>query len=358
MILQHVSDVARERWTDWMPGETTPPAIRYLGIPGSVEGGTTTFLALAPKRRRPLFAVKIHRHPGARDRALGESQVLSRIAALGPAVAGTVPRMLCCREIGGTWILIQSIVAGGPMGAPMSTAGIPALATASANFDAASEWLIRLRTAQGTSAETPGAADESSDRIAEFAERFPLTDAERAFVRELLAALPALGAMDRGIQHGDFCRQNLLCHEQGLNVIDWTDSRCDGHPLFDFCYFLTSYCLQVRKGIGIAGFVRMFEATFFERNAYQTIVAERLRAHARRSGIDAAAMPLLFAWFLVEQAMREYRKQRAFAQNGVLSRFTLYLASVNGRTYAEALTEHLWIYFFRFFAAHRHRFLA
>jgi len=56
-----------------------PEDIRYLCIPGSVEGGTTTLLGFLGGQRRPAFVVKIQRDASERELVERERMVLDAL---------------------------------------------------------------------------------------------------------------------------------------------------------------------------------------------------------------------------------------------------------------------------------------
>lgn len=345
------------RWDELVQERKRPRRIDYLGIPGSIEGGTTTFLAISTDNKPPLFAVKIHRNANEHERVKNEAAVLREIHARGGDVASSVPKVIFCEEMDGLSAIVQSILKGSPMTSPMTANGMPKHHQAASNMSAVSRWLGSLF--QTTYSECQGTLTPS--RLPEFMECFPLTSEERQFAKHLSDEILHLKTVRTGIQHGDYCRQNILCstqfHSIHLNVIDWTDSRLNGVPLFDFFFFITSYCLQVRKKVGIDGFLETFHTTFFERNPYQEIVCEQVRKHCDLLGIGREEISTLFGWFLVEQAMFEYNKLLKFARNGEFPRFTLYLAASQGKGYEEAAKEQLWIYFFKYFVKNRRCFL-
>ena len=80
-----------------------------------------------------------------------------------------------------------------------------------------------------------------------------------------------------------------------VGVIDWTFSRPIGLPLHDLVFFLGTYCLQVRKGHGVASLERMFAYTFLERNGYSRLANECLARYCRALDIDRSLVSVLFA---------------------------------------------------------------
>lgn len=351
-MLQALSDRILSDWGRLMPAVPRPSRLRYLGISGSVEGGTTTFLAFGPKQSAPLLAVKVHRDPDAGDRVASERAVLDAIGAAGGVPAGSVPRVFFCGDIEGHWLIVESILSGRPMRAVLTREGTPELTLAARNLDQAAAWLLELgRRTRDLEQPRSSAVQEGLRDIEAFTSTFDLSLDERTFLKAIAAELEAPGIGSEGVQHGDFCRQNILVDSgtvpPRLGVVDWTDSKRYGLPLHDILFFVTTYGLQARRRVGINGFVRLFEETFFESNAYSRIVEACLARYCEAASVPREHLDTWLGMFLVRQAMFEYRKMQRFARNGGLPRFTLYLAAVNERGYDDALKEQLWIYFFR-----------
>lgn len=354
MILPRVTARLMGEWRERLPTTPRPAAIRYLGIPGAVGGGTTSFLAFGERGAAPLFVVKIYRDPDAPQRAVNERDVLHLLARCGGALATSVPRPVLCESIAGRWVIVQSIVPGRPMAVSMGKAGRPDVETARRHMELVSDWLLRLRAAtapQDATGQTirDGALKESMEA---FAATFDLGSEEIGFVRRMAGQLGSHWTADP-VQHGDFCRQNVLVVpdklDRGVAVVDWSDCRRGGLPLYDLFFFLSTYWLQVRKDAGVGGLVAAFHDTFFEANPYASAVRELVRQHTIRAQVEWSMVKPLFCLFLVEQAMREYWNTERAARLGGLPRFTVFLAASSQSGYRDALKEQSWIRFFREF---------
>ena len=359
-MLPKLTSYILSKWDEFFPGSETPRRVNYLGIPGSIEGGTTTFLAFTDKSKKPVFAVKIHRHPDSQDRVLNERDVLNYIQIHGGVLAGSVPRVILCEKIADVWVIVLSIIKGQPMPASMTNDGMPELKSAINNINTASSWLAKLSGLgkNDTTDEIAGLLkDESLKTIDEFLYIFDLSKNERDYLNHVADNLDVAINGRAYIQHGDFCRHNiLLAINSGVTkvgVIDWTDSKRIGFPLHDLFFFLTTYYLQVRKYKGIKGFIRAFEDTFMNKTQYNRIVKQCITEHCRDIGIDAANVEMLFAMFLVERAIFEFRQIIRCAKHGSLPRFTIYLASQENLDYHQAVKAQLWPYFFSTFVARR-----
>jgi len=363
-VLPELTRTILRNWNSLFPGVKRPKTLHYLGIPGSIEGGTTTFLAFMDRGSKPSFAVKIHRAPEAQARVLNERRVLSYLHSQSSMlIKSSVPQVILCERIAGVWVLVQSILDGRPMVATMTRDSMPELKDASANIQLAADWLAQLRAATRDDG-TPFAALLKQDglkMIEEFSSTFDLSPGERNYLKVVRDGLDVATAVGSFVQHGDFCRHNILISRDPdgvrVGVIDWTDSKKVGFPLHDMFFFLTAYYLQVRKQGGLKGFIRAFEDTFLNSNPYSIIVKRCLTDHCRQVGVDITTLETLFVMFLLERALFEYRQVMRCSRRGALPRFTLYLAALEGFDYPQALKAQTWIHFFRVFVERRRDFI-
>jgi hypothetical protein len=350
-------------WDNFLQGVDKPKVINYLGIPGSVEGGTTTFLAFGDKYSKPVFAVKVHRDPDGQDLILNERDILNYLQVKGGLLAASVPQVILCERIGHTWVLVQSILEGRPMCAKVTNNGIPKVEEAAEKFDLACRWLSNMHvvTQENEVLKFEEARKDTLNIIQEFPNTFELSNEEYGFVQKIADNLNFLSYAGLFLRHGDFCRHNILidrCRgKTKISVIDWTFGRRAALPLHDLLFFVTTYFLQVRKHHGIPGFTRAFEYTFFDKSSYSELVKRYIAEYCQQIGIDLSLIKPLFAIFLMNQAILEYKKVLRCSRYGGLPRFTVYLATFENRPYHQALKEQLWIYFFHMFVKEQHRFI-
>ena len=351
-------------WRDFFPITDKPETLCYMGIPGSVEGGTTTFLAFPKGCPRPSFVVKIHRDPGEQARVFIERDILNHLQEKGGLLAESVPKLILCEKIAGQWVLVESVLDGSPMIATMTDGGMPELKEAKHNISLAASWLVELRAVtRADSTPLLGQLKEGGLKtISEFSNTFELSRSEKDYLGEISDSLKVTEDFEWFIQHGDFCRHNILVSQNAgsveeMGVIDWTFGKRAGLPLHDLFFFITTYFLQIRKGHGLKGFIQAFEATFFDRNPFSKIVKQCVSEHCLKVDVDASQVKNLFAMFVVERAMFEFEQMVQCAKRGGLPRFTLYLASQENLDYFQATKAQFWIHFFKTFVALRRKFL-
>lgn len=364
-MLPELTNYLLNNWYELFPSMDRPNKINYLGIPGSVEGGTTTFLAFTDKSGKPSYVVKIHRAPGERAQVFNERDILVHLYARGGGLCESVPRLVLCEMIADRWVIVQSVLPGRPMMAAMTSDGLPELGNATANIMIAKEWLVKFNLATKESAVSVLESQKKHGlkQIEEFQTIFDLSKTEREYLNEIADTIGALRNrnIDLFARHGDFCRHNILLPQDGsitkIGVIDWTFCKRVSLPLHDLLFFVTAYFLQVRKYHGIKGFTRAFEYTFFDKNVYSDFVKQCLMDYCQELGIDLSLLRTLFTMFLIERAVFEYQQLEKCMRRGELPRFTIYLAALQNKSCQEAIKEQLWIYFFQIFFKKQSQFI-
>ncbi len=340
-------------WHNFFPSQSKPRDLQYVGISGSVEGGTVTFIAFSASSSTPLFAVKIHRDPLAGERVLNEQHVLGYLDSNGMSVSTSVPRIILCKQIGPTWVVVQSILQGQPMGDNGLDENPVVMRKVVRNLDMASTWLEQLcqRTRTQDPSLTRSLLETSQATIDSFAATFDLSVQERDVVHAIREGLEGIISDAVVVQHRDFIRENILLTEtETVNVIDWTDSRRAGFPLHDLFFFLTNYFTRLGNGKGIEHLQSAFLNTFYTANPYSTLVKNVIHAHCHSIGCGQASLDLMFGSFLIEHAMYEYNKSQRYKQRGSVPKSVVHLAAETDCRYVDALRQQSWIHFFRVFA--------
>jgi hypothetical protein len=302
---------------------------------------------------RPLFVVKDHRHREAEERVIAEGAVLDQLQRAGEPIAATEPRMILCERIGQRGVLVQTALTGQPM--PSAATGNTArdLPAVERDLRLVADWLAALHRSTGTAdpAVRQAALDLGQAMLVEFHQAFDPAPPEAAVLDALAARLPAILAGGACLQHGDFCRENILLAAPGpgtpLRVIDWTDARPPGLPVLDLFFFATTYFRQVRLAAPEARSGGVFALTFLRPNAYNAAVLGRLRAHCTTIGIDPGHLGDLFGLFLIHHAVYEYRKLLESARDGTLPNAMIHRGAQTGSDFRAATRQQVWVQFFR-----------
>jgi len=363
-MLPELNDYLFSEWNTLFPEVPKPRSLNYLGIAGSIEGGTTTFLAFIEREIKPAFVVKIHRYPDAQDKVFNESQTLNFLLANAGLLADSVPRLIACKKFSGVWMLVQTVIEGHPLMAAMDNNGLPEIGSAVKNIELSIDWLTKLHSIIQPDSSFEVSQQLKKDQIKNIdlcLRTFDLSKSDKDFLRELADNLDSLLTVGAFIQHGDFCRHNVLLGgnhgRTKIGVIDWTDSKRYGFPLHDIFFFLTTYYLQTRKRIGIKGFIQAFEDTYLSENRYGDVIKKTLLDYCTQFKIDFSNIKLLFGAFLINQALFEYKKLIRCSNFGGLPRFSVYLGLSTNKGYPEVLKEQLWIYFFRTFVRNQDHYI-
>lgn len=342
-----------DEWHHFFEGIKKPKHISYMCVSGSVEGGTTTFLAFGNKLTMPLFAVKIYRYSNAQGKDFNEIDVLKYLSNKSHSISSSIPRLIMNLDIAGTRVIVQSILNGMPMTTCITSNGTPETSHSIHNFKLASKWLKKLyfETKLNESSQKDRLKRSGLALIGEFAEIFEMSSKERDSLQLIAEGIDDSISGGIYVQHGDFCRQNILLtgppKASQIGVIDWTDCKRIGYPLHDLFFFLSSYFMQVRRKNGLDNIAKAFESTFFLPSPYQAIVAQCISEHCEALSIDLSHLPKLFGLFLVEQAVFEYSKMIRCVNHDTLPRFVINLAVLANKSFKEAAKQQVWIYFFR-----------
>lgn len=362
-MLPQLTEYLLNAWPSSLSSFKRPNAIHYLGVFGSVEGGTTTFLAFLDQSEKPAFVVKIHRNKAAEKRALNEYSVLQKLQSIDDSIAASVPQLVLCEKISDCWIIVQTIVEGIPMTATLNREAIPAADSARKNVTLAADWLGVLDqfSRRKDKKSQDSVLNNGQSLLQEFSSVYPLSSSEERFLHKIDDSLSHLSSFGTTLQHGDFCRHNILVDKKKsdtfINIIDWTDAQLEGFPTHDLLFFLSTYFLQIRKHPGMNGFIKAFEISFFSENSYSLLIQNSLREFCHQSNIPSPSIRTLFSLLIIRQSLHEYKKLVSFSKEGGIPRFTLQLAISEGKTFTEALKEQIWVYFFRFLVQNEGRLL-
>lgn len=278
-----------------------------LGLDGLVDGPTATLLVtprfqasahvvglVTPRNSgRPAVVVKIHRLAGSTRTLEAEAASLTALAGLRPGGTAGVPRLLAHEPIAGHAALVETALAGRPLG-PMEIRRDRAGAT-----DAVGTWLRGLRRTDAPVGDDDRwarliapALDALEPVLADDA-----TDVERVGrARELVAPLRTAD-LPVVVEHGDLSHPNLLLLDEGpaprIGVIDWELGEPRGLPLGDFLFFLGYVAVAMRRPRTPDEHAGAIDAAFGGPAPWAATAAGR---QADAEGIDRALLgPLLVA---------------------------------------------------------------
>ena len=340
-------------WDNYFPSVRKPKKIDYLCIAGSAEGGTTTFIAFNRKSSNPLFAVKIYRDSTDSNFRVHESEILSKLKQNKTFISESIPTIILEQNFLGHNILIQTIIDGKPMDVSMSSNGIPRVNHAKTDFKLSRVVLedLYINTLNNSSSMILNQKNANLDKISIFKNTFDLSLEEKKGLKIITKNIGLISKYGGCVQHGDFCRQNILIKSSEknnkINIIDWSDSVLDGAPLHDLFYFLTSYFMQQRTDGGAKSITNAFLDTYFNSSSYYDLVKYTIFSFCNKSSIDKSHLPTLFGLFLIKQSLFEYNKMKKCLTNDTLPRFILKLAHDNEANIGEAARQQLWITFFK-----------
>lgn len=364
-MLPQLNNYILENWKNLFPYLNKAQKINYIGISGSVEGATTTFLAFSDKDKKPIFVVRVLRNPNKTELIINERDALLFLSSLGAFIKESVPKLIICEKFARTWVLVESVLEGKPMKVIIGSAGIPEPKNTNTNMRLIIDWLIKFNNETKSNLILTSAMFDQYilRKIEEFQKIFLISKDEREHLSQLINIFES--TLPHGIplffRHGDFCKHNILIHEYRsqckLRVIDWVFSQRYSLPFYDILLFVTTYFLQFRRQSGISGYYKNFRDTFFDKNSYSEIMLSGLKEYFHEVNIDLALAQSFFSLFLLERALSEYHDLSSLSHRGFIPGYGIYLNSNKNAKYHDALKNQMWIHFFHIFVKEQKYFI-
>lgn len=360
-MLKKISNTLQKDWAEFFPNTKRPAYIDYSGITGSVEGATTTFLAFSRAQPSPLYIVKIYRQTEhSFERIRNEKEILFFIHNNYIKSTLQVPRIILTGAHEDIHFSIQAVLPGGPLNITMKADGNPCWKQTKYHLENLSSWLISLqKKSKHHLPEPPFSMEENfACKIKRFREIFTLSEVAVDFTDEILDNLRGM-ELDKNqfLQHGDFCRQNILFskteRKSQYGIIDWTDAQFIGLPYHDLFYLFTTYFAVARTQIGTDVFSAIFEHYFVQQNKFNKLIQNILTNYTGHLSLNKDFCVYFFGLFLINQSLFEYDKLERCVEDGFLPRFNLSLAAQKNVSCSKALQEQLWIYFYHALANNR-----
>jgi aminoglycoside phosphotransferase len=327
-----------------------PANTSFVAVNGSIDGGTTTFLGC--EGSHPAVAIKVARDIAAGERLALESQMLERLSKLKPSVSSCVPRVRLFRPDLANGALALSIVPGRPMTVQTDRRGQIALDDAARDLRSALGWLLALqRDTMDRDADSCGAARRRlCATAAAFRATFSLTSTEDRVVSSLLDRLDDV--LDAGVvsEHGDYCRQNILCRDGGVTgVVDWTTGRAHGLPLNDAFFLCILYFVQARRAPGLTGLVDAFRGCVVDASPAGDVVKALIAEHSDALNVRASTRSDALGWLLLERAVQDAEMFFERRRRCNVPRWMLSLGRETHAGFDDAAGHQFWFAFFRAF---------
>jgi hypothetical protein len=277
-------------WVERLGGETRPTAHAVVATSWRGPEGATVVHCFAAGEAEPWGVAKVA--PGSAT----EAGLLGQLGAAAQAAGAAVPRPLASGRVGGTPVLVETIVTGRPAAELLrrSPGRFPEVA------GAVSTWLERWSAATRAS----GSALEQELLQPAAALRDALPARYEGWLESRCTALagsePPLVA-----RHNDLTMWNVLLDGRGgIGVLDWAEAEEAGLPLTDFFYAVADAAAACA---GYASRLAAVRSCFSAGGARSPAVAplqERMRASLR---LAPAALELSFHACWLRHAVNEQR---------------------------------------------------
>ena len=352
-MIPEIKKYMLENWEKIESNHSLPRDISFLGIPGAGEGGTVTFLLFIDSKKDPIYALKIYRDDHFPLRVKTERIVLKKLALI-PSLASTVPNLVIDKSfLGKDRTIIQNILKGEAMEVKIGANNLPPNKMIKKHFELVNDWLIKL----GENTYSNELKKNDFHSIINTAKNiFYFSKEENRFIKKIENNINNLISYGSVIEHGDFCRQNILMTEESgrtiINIIDWSDCKNNGIPIADLITFLATYLLKLRKKIGVGGLIETFEFTFFQPNPYSTHIWKVINKYINHFKILIPDLPYLLGVILLRQACDDYNKLQYASMHGTLPGFTLSLVESEKDNIEDVIKRTPWFYLFQTLVKH------
>ncbi len=248
------------------------------------------FLVFSGGGPEPVLVAKVPRLAAHCDGIRREAANLQ--AAQGLRVGGfdSIPRVVACEPFRGGFLLVETALAGQPMGPAMVRRHLADCC------DAVIDWLGDLQQpGDGATAEDDDWFVRLIERpLCQFEERFPVSATEARLLDRTWEAVSPLRAADLPLvfEHGDLSHPNLIVlRGGGVGVIDWELADPHGLPAQDLFFFLTYAAFAAGKARAVGRHLPAFHAAFFGRRAW---VHPYVLAYAHRLQLPPELLTPLF----------------------------------------------------------------
>ena len=344
-----ISSLRRYIYSNWkkFPSlQKAPENVDFLGVVGSLEGGTTTFLLFADSMNFPFGVVRCVRHPVWKEDLEREWNMLGILK--NTSLCAFVPAPLFYEVFAGVPTIGESVLLGVPLHVRSGSDGVPITSLAKSHFRKAVDWIVTLHQETKEPLDKEISREEIMKIIERCGEIFSLSSQERQLLFEVIGVDTLLPHLQRSfIVHGDFVPHNILVSQGSLCVIDWISAKRSPFGCFDMFSFSLVYALQARKMGGLQGSLKAFSGAFLNNNNFSNIIEACLYEYFASLDIEVSHARSLFAFFLVMKAKEEYERRLSLVAYGFIPRSGNNVANSAKLTYQEALKESMWIYFIK-----------
>jgi hypothetical protein len=279
-------EIADDRWALVAPGAyATQKVLLFLFRHGASH---------------PHTIVKLAPDPGHVDRLMNEAEALRRLATVDLG-SGRIPALRFAGVHAGRGVVGEEWLAGRAFrAAAHARADCPYLAGAAASL---TELAVATR-GQRPAAEVGHALRDLFDR---FLETYRVTDAERRFLADRIAALSRHeGSLPTVVQHGDPGAWNLMVDEADrIVILDWESSESAGLPLWDLVYFLRSYGTLTSRRQGIRDRLALASRHLLDATELNARFAADVSRHARAVELRPTLIEPLFYACWMHRALKE-----------------------------------------------------
>lgn len=251
----------------------------------------------------PAYIVKMVRDAAFNMRLENEYRGLLALRDTSMGRRGMLPKAAFFGHHQGLAILGQAAIAGAPFRERTK------MTADCAYLHAAIDFLTELGTVQADPAGIEPARAAAGLRVllARFQDIYHLAPPEYAFMAAQIEAITTRAErFPLVFQHGDPGPWNVMVMPTGqLAFLDWEANEPRGMPLWDFFYFMNSYCVDSARALGIQDRLVGLAGQFLGESALSRLCMERTRRYCDRVGLDPRLIEPLFYTCWMHRALKE-----------------------------------------------------
>jgi hypothetical protein len=272
-----------------------------LSASGDYDSRKLVFFLFDQDQSSPTYVVKMTRSALFNSRLELERRGLELLEEKGIGKSETLPRVVFAGTHGGLSIVGETAIDGVPFDRrTTATASCP-------HARAAVGWLTSLgaATAAPFAAEPGEVAAGLQQLLSRFAELYPISSDEYAFLQSQLAVIE-FNRLPLVFQHGDPGRWNVfVTSDDQVCFLDWEASEPNGLPLWDLFYFLRSFCVCVAQSQHCTDSLRSLDQLLLEDTPLATLVVDSVKNYCAEIGMSESLVEPLFYTCWLHRALKE-----------------------------------------------------
>jgi hypothetical protein len=293
--------------------------ITYLCVNGSVEGGTTTFIAYVPNSTIPQYIVKVLRNSNNPEKLKNEHSILKELNSC-KELFDSIPEILLVDMIDGIWYSVQTYLTGKPLeGYEIGSIKSGVLKSFNNSSRMIGNLLINIynHSRSNKASNVINHIDLLAKDIDDFGALYDIDTKQRFIMNNLLVWVRTIKPHYVSVSHNDLNKHNILLNDgasKGVRIIDWTDSTPFGSPIYDMLNYYSTLLYPMKAMAGIESMVEMFKHIHYENNVVHASIYQQLQSLMKVLGYSPKDLKYVLGVFLIKKTMWDYRRLKSVSK--------------------------------------------